>query len=348
MRILHILNHTAKANGHVCAMTDIACVQASRGHEVYICSGGGDFDDLYHKYGITHIKINQNRTIRNLIYAEYLIINMLRKNRPDIVHAHMMTGAVLVGALRPFMSFRLVTTVHNEFQRSAILMGVGERVIAVSRAVENSMKARGIATSKLRTVVNGTINAARFPMPPPAPLKLQHPSITFVGGLHPRKGVDDLIKAFGQILKSHPQAHLYLVGDGPCRRSYEQMAAEVGKHSITFCGHAEDSRIYLLDTDIFVLASHAEPAGLVLSEARAVGCAIVGTSVGGTPELLEQGAAGLLVPPKRPDLLADAISRLISDEGYLTEMKKRSRANTEWLTVERVTDETERVYRELL
>jgi glycosyltransferase involved in cell wall biosynthesis len=348
MRILHILNHTVPANGHVSAMVDLACTQARLGHQVFVCSAGGGFDGILAQYGVEHVIIDQSRKPAILLAALFKTHRALRRIRPDIVHAHMMTSAIIAAALRPLLGFKLVTTVHNDFQRSAILMGLGQRVIGVSEAVSQAMIKRGISPKKMRTVLNGTIGSPRFPPPLPAPLALQRPAILFVGGLHPRKGVDDLINAFGIIAEQSKQAHLYLIGSGPFQPEYERLAAAQGDGRITFCGHLADPRPYLLGGDVFVLASHAEPAGLVLSEAREAGCAIVATRVGGIPEMLDGGRAGILVPPQRPDLLAEALLPLLRNPQLLAQARANSQINLANLSLDRVTEQTGQVYQELL
>jgi len=347
MKIVHILNHTIPANGHVCAMVDLACTQAQQGHQVYVCSAGGGFDPLLAQYGIAHIIVEQDRKPLKLLAALVKTRSAFRRIRPDIVHAHMMTSAVIAAAIRPLLGFKLVTSVHNEFQRSSILMGLGQRVIGVSEAVSQAMIKRGIPRRKMRTVLNGTIGSPRFPPPLPAPLALRRPAILFVGGMHPRKGVDDLINAFGIIARQFPQAHLYLIGSGPFQPDYERLAAQA-KDQISFCGHMPDPRPYLLGGDIFVLASHAEPAGLVLSEAREAGCAVIGTDVGGIPEMLEGGRAGILVPPRRPDLLAEALLQLLQNPQNLAQARANSQINIAWLALSRVAEQTAQVYQELV
>jgi glycosyltransferase involved in cell wall biosynthesis len=105
---------------------------------------------------------------------------------------------------------------------------------------------------------------------------------------------------------------------------------------------------YMRAADIFVLASHAEPAGLVLSEAREAGCAIIATNVGGIPEMLENGHAGILLRPRRPDLLAEAMARLLREPAFLAEMRARSQHKIAKLSLRRVTQETLSIYRELI
>jgi glycosyltransferase involved in cell wall biosynthesis len=348
VKILHILKHTGRANGNVCAMVDLACVQARSGHDVRVCSAGGHFGDVFARHGIRHIEIAHASMSPRALLQVWRVFRAIRSFRPDVVHAHMMTSALVAAALRPLLRFKLVTTVHNEFQPSARLMGVGQRVIGVSEAVTQSMIRRGIPASKMRTVLNGSAHSPRFPQPPPPPLSLRRPAVLYVGGMHPRKGVDDLITAFGRVAQRVPNVHLYLVGSGPLQPEYERLAQQAAPGRCEFCGHSDDPRPYMAGADIFVLASRAEPAGLVLAEARQAGCAIIATNVGGIPEMIEGGAAGILVEPDRPDLLAGALSCLLENPDSLARMRAQGQVNIDKMSVERMTAETESVYRELL
>jgi glycosyltransferase involved in cell wall biosynthesis len=349
MRIMHFLNHTRPSNGHVHVAVDLACVQSRMGHSVSVVSGGGVFDSLFAAYGVKHIVIDQRRTLSNLIRATYKLRSAVSSISPDIIHAHMVTSAGLAFVLRHLMKYKLVTTVHNEFEKAAIIMGLGDRVIAVSEVVAESMKRRGVQRSKLRVVLNGTIGSPRLGIETPPARILNRPAITFVGGLHPRKGVHDLITAFKTVCARVPAAFLYLVGNGPYRDAYKELASQTGfGDRIQFCGFQADPRPYLLGSDLFVLASHAEPGALVLPEAREAGCAIIATSVGGIPEMLDGGKAGVLVPPRRPDLLADAIVKVLSDKMVLADMRARSRLNLDHFTVDRASKECVSIYNSLL
>jgi glycosyltransferase involved in cell wall biosynthesis len=349
MRIMHFLNHTLANNGHVHVAVDLACTQSRMGHSVSVVSGGGAFDHLFAANGVEHVVIDQRRALPNLIRVIYKSRSIVSSISPDIIHAHMMASAGLVFVLRRFMKFKLVTTVHNEFEKSAIIMGVGDRVVAVSKAVAESMARRGIRRSKLRIVLNGTIGSPRLSSEPPQPKPLSHPAITFVGGLHPRKGVDDLITAFKTVCARVPAASLYLVGDGPYLNAYKELSAQTGVgDKIQFCGPQADPRSYLLGSDLFVLASHAEPGALVLPEAREAGCAIIATSVDGIPEMLDGGEAGILVPPSRPDLLAEAMVEVLTNKGLLADMRARSRKNLDHFTVNRAAKDYLTVYNTLL
>jgi glycosyltransferase involved in cell wall biosynthesis len=349
MRILHILNHTNRLNGHVHAAVDLACAQVKLGHQVCLASGGGDFDKLLERNGVQTVVINHERKPVNLLKSFLSLRKHLRTWRADIVHAHMMTSAVLAWPVCKIAGLPLITTVHNEFEKSAILMGLGTRVIAVSEAVGVSMQKRGIAASKLRVVLNGTIGSSRFSDRSAASLALASPSILFVGGLHPRKGLPDLFEAFKIVHAKHAAARLYIVGGGPFQDVYQEMVSKMDcAAAVTFLGIKEDPFPYMLAADIFVLPSHADPAPLVLSEAREARCAVIGTDVDGIPQLLGHGAAGILVAPHDPQALATALCNLLDEPTLITEWKEKSQLGIEHLTIDRVACQTMDIYLDAL
>lgn len=351
MRILHVLNHVRNSgNGIVNVTTDLACLQAQMGHRVGVVSQGGDNEDLFARYGVVHFTVDQRRDPRRLLAAIVSLRRVFREFDPDIVHAQMMTGLVLAKLLQPIARYKLVSTVHNEFQRGAVVMGAANRVIAVSAAVARAMRRKGTPQRKLRVVLNGTLGTPRRrPLCEYTALPLEKPAITTLAGLYERKGISDLIQAFASIAESHPRAHLYIIGEGPDRRSFEQQVAQMrNRGRVHFIGFVPDPERYLLATDVFVLASRADPAPLVLPEARQAGCAIVATAVDGIPELLDNGAAGLLVPPAQPAAIARELDRLLRDPDVLALWRRRALENVERLQAKRVAEETSNVYRELV
>ncbi len=347
MRILHVINHTGRLNGNVHAAVDLACAQARLGHAVKVCHSGGDFNQEFDINGVESEILRMDRTPISLARAAVALGRSMRSWRADVIHAHMVASALLAYPGCRWSGRPLVTTVHNVFDTSATLMRVGDRVIAVSAAVGWSMAKRGISDDRLRVILNGTIGSARFTETRPQAQALQGPSVLFVGGLHARKGVPDLLDAFDRVHRTHPQARLYLVGEGPQEMEYRARAAGLPSGAaITFCGARSDPRPYLLGADIFVLPSMADSAPLVLSEAREAGCAIIGTAVDGIPELLENGKAGILVPAGAPERLARAMGMLIGDEDALAHWRACSQFNIERLSVARVAHDTLAVYEE--
>ncbi len=345
MRILHVLNHTLKLNGHVHAAVDLACAQADLGHEVAVASGGGDFDELLRNRGVEVILLDHRRRPRQVMSASLALWLLLA--RFDVAHAHMMTSALMCFLPCKARKVPLITTVHNEFERSATFMKVGARVIGVSQAVTASMLRRGVSPTRLRTVLNGTVGSARLAGPAPEPVDLGHPALLFVGGMHPRKGLPILLAAFDDVAQQAPGASLHIVGEGPCESEYRAIAARLRASScVKFHGSHLDPRGFMRAADILVLPSLAEPAGLVLSEACEAGCAVVGSRVGGIPEMLDGGRAGALTPPGDALALAAVLSRLLSDPVALAAAKAAAQANVARMRIDRVAAETLSIYAE--
>lgn len=346
MRIVHILNQSFRGNGHVGVAVDLACAQARNGHEVVLASAPGHFSDVLAANGVRFYDLDiQSRSLTNVARVIGRCDRLLKEFKPEVVHAHMVAAAVVARICQFRHKFHLVTTIHNSFDKQAILMGFGDDVVAVSEAVRSQMEKRGIARRKLRVVLNGTIGGARRPPMPATLPELAHPAVITVAGLHPRKGVADLLAGFDQCADQFPTAHLYIVGDGPSREDLEIQAKALPNASrITFLGFQDDPRPFLRSADIFVLASHADPYPLVISEAREAGCAIIGTAVDGIPEGLKQGAIGILVPPRDPGAISGALTRLMSDPKEMAAYRAAANENLAELTVDRMNAEYEAIY----
>jgi glycosyltransferase involved in cell wall biosynthesis len=350
MRILHILKHVRNSgNGTTNVAVDLACLQAKAGYEVAVASEGGDYETLLASYGVKHFTLDQRKKLPTLLQLAGRYRTIAQQFQPDIVHAHMMIGMVLAWTFRSGFPYKLVSTVHSEFQRNAILMGLADRVIAISTAVAQAMERRGIPARKLRLVFNGTLDSPRTrSLQDYDPMPLQRPAITTVAGMWKRKGIAELIDAFAQIAPDFPQAHLYLVGHGEVEPFKLKAKATDVADRIHFEGFQPEPQRYLLATDIFVLASHREPFGLVLSEAREAGCAIVASDVDGIPEALDGGKAGVLVPPIDSGALAIELAKLLQDASTLNHWRDRAQQNLAWLSAERVSQETLAIYQEFV
>ncbi len=348
MRIMHLLNHCGRANGHVNVSVDLACAQSQMGHTVGYCCAEGDFLELLRNAGVQLYRIEQpHRNLPDFLRANWQLFKAIRDFRPDVLHAHMAAQSVLAQPYRLFR-YKLVTTLHNQFDRSAWLMGLAARVVTVSQTGYDAMRRQYVPKGRIRIVQNGSVGSARLP-PFFSPAALAHPAILTVCGMHPRKGIDDLLYAFALLRGTNPDAHLYLAGEGPMLQAYQELAARFGLDTqITFLGFCEDPRQYLFAADIFVLASHADPGPLVIAEARNAGLPIIASNVDGIPAMLDHGEAGILVPPHQPEALAAALRRLLDDPVLLRDYAARAKQGAERFTVERVCGDMEKVYAELL
>jgi glycosyltransferase involved in cell wall biosynthesis len=226
MRVLHILNDvTDRGNGIVNAAVALAVEQARQGNSVAVASRGGGYEPLLSRNGVSHLTLDQSRKPLGILRAALLFRKQLLGFRPDIVHAHMMTGLLLAWFWRRFHRFALAGHVHNVYETKSTIMGLADFVIAVSESVEATMAARGIPRRKLRVVLNRTLNSALQPrLEEIEPAVLARPAIVTVCGMNRRKGIEELLAAFDRVASEFPGAHLYLVGDGPERGRFELLA----------------------------------------------------------------------------------------------------------------------------
>ena len=350
MRILHVMNSLSdRGNGIVNLTVDLAIEQRKAGHTVALASGCGGYESLLQVYGIPHYHLDCAPWPRQLLAASSEFRRILTRFQPDIIHAHMRMGLLIAWPWSRVKRIPLVAHLHNVHDRASILMGLADLIIAVSSSVSNSMQKQGIRRSKLRVVLNGSLNSERAAQQGSiTPAVLQRPAITTVAGMNYRKGIEELILAFNMIAGEVTSAHLYLVGDGPERKLFEQQADQSPfRDRIHFEGFQRQPQAYMLSSDIFVLASRRESFGLVLTEAREVGCAIVASDIDGTSEALEGGEAGMLVPPRNPAALGSAMRLLLGNDQLRRDWQKKARQNIEAFTTTRMAEEVEKIYREL-
>lgn len=349
MRILHVLNHAKRANGHVEVAVDLACEQVSQGHDVAFMSGTNHFVECLERHGVEVFEFKEAGRWTGAALMPFRLSKAVSKFKPDIVNAHMVASAAAAKIAQIAARFKLVTTVHNPFDRQAKIMGIGDRIIALGDVVRDELIAKGLSANRMRVVTNGTIGGARRPEKPETTISLNHPAVATVAGLHPRKGVGDLIDAFAISVENYEACHLYIVGDGPDREMLEAKAGQLPcANRIHFLGYLKDPREVLAEADIFVLASYAEAYPLVLCEARHMNCAIIATTVGGNAQALEQGQCGLLVEPGQPVELAQSLSRLLSDTGLRDQLAAAASENLYSCSVERMASETLKVYADVL
>jgi len=138
-----------------------------------------------------------------------------------------------------------------------------------------------------------------------------------ISNLNAQKRIDVLLDAFRIVSKNNPRARCVIVGSGLGSGSLEselrRKTIELGlADKVVFTGHVGDVRSYLEAADLFVLSSDKEGLPLVLGEAMAYGVPCIATAVGGNSEIVSHGQTGLLVKPRSPEQLAEAIEYLLA------------------------------------
>jgi glycosyltransferase involved in cell wall biosynthesis len=189
-------------------------------------------------------------------------------------------------------------------------------LITPGNAYNQRWALRGGAPAEIiHTVYNG-VDPREFP---PAGLEPDLPTISFMGRIDPIKDVETLIEAFGHVHREMPEARLRIFGGAPkggeaylhrCQR----LARDLGvAGACTFEGRVDHARTAYAAGHVVALTSVSEGFPYTVVEAMISGRATVSTDVGGVSEAV--GETGLLVPPRDPELFAEACLRLLRDDG---------------------------------
>jgi glycosyltransferase involved in cell wall biosynthesis len=159
------------------------------------------------------------------------------------------------------------------------------------------------------------------------------PRLLFVGVLERYKGIDVLADAWRAAAPRVPDATLHLVGAGPLAAVVERLVAELPEQTewTRRLESAEVARALDASTAL-VLPSRSEGLPRIVIEAFCRGRAVIGARAGGIPDIVRDGASGVLVPPEDPAALADALVRVLTDPELQRRLADGARADAApWL-----------------
>ncbi|MEP6919503.1 MAG: glycosyltransferase family 4 protein [bacterium] len=367
MKILHISSAKSFGGGER-YLADLVNALAARGDEVYVAVRPGSPVP-------TELKLPPENLLeiplRNALDAKSAsaLFRFVKQRKIQIVHAHMARDYPLAAyAARRNKATRLIVTRHVLFPLNRLhaitLRGVG-RVIAVSAAVARHLQAQRLIPENRITVVNNGIDLervasarsrfdrdaflSRWDLPEKSLL------IGSVGALTPLKGHDDFLRAASLIKGSFPHAFFIIAGtDSSPNQSHriqlERMITELGLvENIRMIGWMDDLASLFCALDVFVSASHTESFGLAIVEAMVAGAAVVTTATEGAKEIIQDGETGMLVPIGDFRALAEAVNALVSDDSKREHLcLQAQRAATSRFSLERMVEETARIYSEVL
>jgi glycosyltransferase involved in cell wall biosynthesis len=273
----------------------------------------------------------QNADLRWTVALRQLLV----RGRYDVVHFHLpfaaALGQLVVASLPRSSRPGVVYTEHSlwdreRFANRALLrasMSKGERLVAVSQASYDALPAplrrrativvHGVDLSRSDSLI---ARRAELRDGVRSELGVGDEELLFmtVANLRPEKGYDVLLTAARFIADNGLPIRIAAVGRGPLSTalSARHLDLALGER-FQFLGQRDDVLRLLAGADAFVLASLHEGLPVALMEATSVGLPIVASSVGGVPQVLEDGVDALLVPPGDPGSLVDAMKRLASD-----------------------------------
>jgi glycosyltransferase involved in cell wall biosynthesis len=297
-----------------------------------------------------------------------------RQERPDVVHAHFWMSALAATqaatdtALPVAVTFHALGSVKRRHQAGAdtspstrlaterLLAQRVDRIVATATEEVEELRRMGAPAEAIRVVPCGVDTEHFRPDGPQAPRDPGVRRLLSLCRLVPRKGVDDAIRAMADL----PDCELVVAG-GPDSEHFDadpevqrlrRLAIEVGvADRVRFAGAVArpDVPALIRSADLMLALPWYEPFGMVPLESMACGVPVVGTSVGGLRDTIEDGRTGLLVPPRTPAAVAMAVRRLLASPGLRGAMAEQGpRVAAQRYDWSRVAQATEAVYGELL
>ncbi|WP_236630066.1 glycosyltransferase [Thermus thermamylovorans] len=297
---------------------------------------------------------------------------LFRRYRPHVVHSQMIHANLLARVARvlapvPVListaqntlevgrSFKTERSTHLAYRLTDFLADVTTQVSR--EGCERFLQGRAVRPDKLVYIPNG-VDTERFaPRPEIRKVKRQELGVgeeflwLAVGRLEEAKDYPTLLRAFAQVRGKHPQARLWVVGQGSLQDQVKSLALELRLgESVRFLGLRKDVPELMNAADAYVMSSAWEGMPMVLLEAHASGLPIVATDVGANREVVREGVSGFLVWPRSPEALAGAMERMLAlDQGDRVLMGLRGR---EWVeehfSLDKIVERWEALYLSLL
>jgi len=336
-------------------------------HELFCLGPGGELQQMASNLGLRVLQFPKKTKLGPVTVLR--LAAALRRSRPDIVQTHGEAGVFwgitatrLARTLTPAWTPALCSLVYQNYRETRGKMYTMRRllpradlVIAGSEGVRSFLVGEvGVHRSRSRVIHCG-IDPRSFEADAPTahghhPVDRQAGSILVtVGRLVERKGHAFLLQAFRQVLTTHSDAELWIVGEGPERGKLRHLANKLRiEQRVRFLGTVYPTGSILRQADLFVFPSLIEPQGLALLEAFAAGVPVVASRTGGIVEMLEDGKDGSLVEPGDPDALAKAIAELLADPGKRQTCARNAKRRVQDFDIRLIARRYEKLYDALI
>lgn len=305
----------------------LAQAMRARGHEIRIVALAplGAMGLEAQRAGIPTESLNLERNL-GIVPRFFRLVRMIRAWHPDVLHSHMVHANLMARAARALAPVpALVSTIHSINDGGTLRMaayrltsGMVDRFTIISRVAAQRYVAIGAVPEARLQVVPNAVDTGRFHRLPLARDAIRRELGVgdefvwlAVGRFEPAKDYPTMIAAFAQLAAERPRSQLLLVGEGSLQGETERLVRQEGLGArVRFLGVRRDVPELLSAADGYLLSSAWEGMPVALLEAAAVELPVVATRVGGVPEVVEDGATGLLVPAGNPVALAEAMLRV--------------------------------------
>jgi glycosyltransferase involved in cell wall biosynthesis len=252
----------------------------------------------------------------------------LRRRRPQILYTLTAVPNIWGRVLGRLARVPVVVSGYRSLlprQHERRLWSWSDRIICNAQALKRIMTDRlGVDPMRIAVIPNG-VDASHFV--PWRQGQAREPTVLFLGRLVQDKDPSTLLEAFALVARKIPQARLQIVGDGVLgglvRRTVNRLHLAGRVHLLP---GSVDPRVHLGRAWLLAVSSIREASPHVILEAMAMGIPVAATRVGGIPELVKDGATGLLVPPGDPKALGAAMAGLLGDEARRRFMGEKARA----------------------
>ncbi|MDA1000647.1 MAG: glycosyltransferase family 4 protein [bacterium] len=295
--------------------------------------------------------------------ALFRLICLIRKIRPHLIHTHSSKDSWLAGVAGRLMGVPVVRTRHVSIPVSGNALNwvylLPKRIFTTADLIRRmlieqkvckgdrvSVLPTGVDLSAFHDGVSGEGFRAEFG------LSGETPAVGIIAQLRKSKGHDHFLAAARILRDRGVSARFFVVGDGHWRDIFREEAERLGLlgGTVRFLGYRTDIPQIMAGLDLLVIAStRTEGIPQVALQAMAMRLPVVGTDIGGVPEAILPGGAGVVVPPGDPEALAAAIEEMLADPERRRRMGESGKKYvTENHSLTRMIEETERLYNEVL
>jgi glycosyltransferase involved in cell wall biosynthesis len=296
------------------------------------------------------------------IFSAYQISKFCKKNNINIVHSHS-AHAIAIGILVKlfYTKAKLIVVKRVDFPIKKNFLSQLKynnkrinKIVCISDFIKSVLIKDGIDHQKLLTIRSG-VDVNKFKDVNPEEkfresfgIYRNEFLIGTVAAFAGHKDYPNLIQAFQIVRKKMENVKLCCVGDGPLFEKIKTLANDLKlEKDIVFPGFTNNIGNYLKTFDLFVLASKKEGLGTSIIDAMSVGLPIVATNTGGIPEIIENGKNGILVEPKNPNELANAIVDLINNQDQREMLGKNALQNVFKYSIETTVNKNIELYKKL-
>lgn len=357
MNVLQIVP-SLNVGGVETGTVDLARSLKERAHKAVVISSGGILVKELEAAGIIHYKLSvDKKSLMNILRMVPEVAKIIQKEDIDIVHARSRVPALISYLAARKTKCTFITTCHGYYSKHFFsrIMARGKLVIVPSQVIGRHMISDfNVAPERLR-LIERSVNLSRFTFKPSSERSKTEIIIANVARLTPLKGHSYFLKAMAKLIRTYPHLKVWIIGDNVSNPSYRQelevLSRRLGlSHCVKFFGHRDDVERLLNNVTVAVLSTvTAEAFGRTIIEAQASGVPVVATKVGGVVEIIEDAVNGLLVPPKDPEAMAQAIIRILRNPKLTQSLVDNAYKKVKELyTLTRMVDKTLSVYQEAL